>query len=49
MMFELKTAEELMEWTQEEVYKYQDIVDKNARMAWSVYKVKKALIDDQKD
>ena len=37
---ELKNIEELMEMNKQEVYDYQDVVSKNASLAWNVYKIK---------
>ena len=39
---ELKNIEELMEMNKQEVYDYQDVVSKNASLAWNVYKIKEA-------
>ena len=43
---EIKKVEELMEMTAKEVYHYQHKMDENARLAYSVYKIKKALEEE---
>ena len=40
---EIKPINELMEMTAKDVYQYQCEIDDNARLAYSVYKIKKAM------
>ena len=42
----LKSVNELMEMTAKDVYAYHDVVDDNQRLAYSVYKIKKAIEED---
>lgn len=41
----LKSVNELMEMTAKDLYAYHDVVDDNQRLAYSVYKIKKAMED----
>ena len=46
MTEEIKTIEEMMEMTAKEVYDYHTRVDNNQRLAYSVYKIKKAMEEE---
>ena len=41
-----KTIDELMKMTAKEAYHHHHLMENNARLAYSVYKIKKALEED---
>ena len=46
MKEEIKTVDELMKMTAKEVYHYHSVIDDNSRLAYSVYKIKKAMEEE---
>ena len=46
---EIKKVEELMEMKAKDVYDYHTLVDNNQRLAYSVYKIKKAMEAEKND
>jgi len=43
---EIKTVDELMKMTAKEAYHHHHLMEENARLAYSVYKIKKALEEE---